>query len=156
MMIRTTPAQTIFFIRLTLANNFESARPTRLLKEVRKQICELLNSILYASSTVFVGIRFVGPVDNQRFSHDQIAWNKSPVTAVRTVVAVVAHGEVVPVGNNNFTVFLEVLIPIRIFIYAVVDKVRVRLGRKEISERICVRPRRTLVNLVRFGEGLVV
>src|SRR5262249_57650962 len=70
--------------------------PTR-----RSSDLDLLDSIHHVCSTVFIRIRLIGPVDNEAFSDNQLAWYEPPIPAVRAVVAVVAHREVVIRRHND-------------------------------------------------------
>src|SRR5438128_606096 len=88
---------TTFFI---LPDDSKCPRPPRLGEEIRDQIGDLLDSIYNVGSTVFIGIRFIGPINDESFAHDQLARNKPPIAAIGAVVAVVAHREVM-VGRHD-------------------------------------------------------
>jgi hypothetical protein len=53
-----------------LPNDLERSGPARLLEEVGDEICDLLDAIYNIGSTVFIGICFIGPVNDQTFSYD--------------------------------------------------------------------------------------
>ena len=76
-------------------------RPASLLEEIGEQICELLNPIRNLRASVFIGVRFVRPVNDERLADNQFAWNKAPVTAVRAVVAVVSQYQIMCLGHRH-------------------------------------------------------
>ena len=96
----------------------------------------MLDPIHNIGSTVFIGIRFIGPVNDEPFTDDELARNEAPIPAVGAVVAIIPHGEVMVRRYDDLAVFRVVFIPIRILIATAEDSARVRLGREEITERI--------------------
>src|SRR5438093_4377756 len=119
-----------------LPNDPKAPRPPSFGEEIRHQVGDLLDTIHNVSSTVFIGIRFIGPVNDQPFTHNQLARNKAPIPAVGAIVAIVTHGEVIVRGDNDLAVLRVLFIPVRILLTAAVYAAGVRLGRKEVTERI--------------------
>src|SRR5882672_10821398 len=70
----------------------------------REEVCEHRHKAFEGASGRFVLVvlapGLVRPVDQERFSFDVVAAQKSPVAAVLRVVAIVAHHEIL-VGRNG-------------------------------------------------------
>ena len=80
------------------------------------------------------GGRVVRPVNDQRLADDILARHEAPVAAVERLIAIVAHGEIVPRRHHHFAVLhvvLEHLLRRRI-------QRRVRIGREIVAVGIDV------------------
>src|ERR1017187_3043599 len=74
----------------------ERAVPAGAGEEVLSQIDKVREERVYGTSRQILGRGAVGPVDQERLADDVIAGHEAPVAAVKGVVAVVAHREIVP------------------------------------------------------------
>jgi hypothetical protein len=77
-------------------------------------------------------VEFHKTIDHECFSHNEVARNKSPITAVETVVSIVSHREVTILGNDNVIAFHEFLKPERIA--STLEDRELGFGRKIIRE----------------------
>src|SRR5438093_4055394 len=140
----------------SLPNDLKAPRPPSFREEICYEVGDLLEPIHNIGSTVFIGIRFIGPVNDEPFTDDELARNEAPVPAVGAVVAIITHGEVMVRRYDDLAVLRVLFVPIRILIATTEDPARVRLGREEISERIRVRTGRAFMNFVWFTERHVI
>src|SRR5215212_443570 len=79
----------------------ERALPARLLKKVREDFAQLAQPL--ACRPALRRLHVERPVDHERAPFDQRARHRPPVTRVVRVVAVVPHGEVLPLGDRERT-----------------------------------------------------
>src|SRR5262249_37978972 len=128
--ISVTPPRKTRSLRMVLPDYFEGARPACFGKEVGKQVRELLDAIAHVRLPVFVGVGFERPIDDQGLADNEIARDESPITAVRAVVAVISHREVMIGRHNDLLTLYKILVPVGIFVTDAVETRRVRLGRK--------------------------
>src|SRR5436309_1385381 len=154
--VGTTFLMAIWPVTPSLPNDPKAPRPPRFREEIGDEVGDLLEAIHNVGSTVFIRIRFIGPVNDEPFTDDELAGNEAPIPAVGAVVAIVPHGEVMVRGYDDLAVFRVLFIPIGILIATAEDSARVRLGREEITERIRVRTRRAFMNLIWFTERHVI
>src|SRR5919108_3565650 len=110
--------RTTFFI---LPNDSERSRPPGLGEEIRHKVGDLLDAIHNIGSTVFIGIGFIRPVNNEPLADDEFARNEAPVPAVGAVVTIVAHREVVIGWYDDLPVFYELFVPVGILVPTVVN-----------------------------------
>src|SRR5881396_3099126 len=92
---RQSPAEVPGNPRQPLAHLVKKAIPARARKHVN-------DGRQRAAFLIRAGV--VRPVDDERLSLDVLARQKPPVSAVLGVVAVVAHGEIMPGGHRNGSV----------------------------------------------------
>src|SRR5579859_2260271 len=97
-----------FFTRLPRRRNLlhksESPVPAGDLQDVTQRIQEPVKFIT-GSKLRTERIRIANrPVDQQRSPDDILARDKPPITAVQTVVAVVAHNKVITLGDDELVV----------------------------------------------------
>src|SRR5947208_16155138 len=140
----------------SLPNDLKAPRPPSFREEICYEVGDLLDPIHNIGSTVFIGIRFIGPVNDEPFTDDELARDEAPIPAVGAVVAIIPHGEVMVRRYDDLAVFRVVFIPIRILIATAGDSSRVRLRRGEITQPIRARTRRACMNLRWFTETPVI
>lgn len=93
-----------------LADDLEHAAPARKIDE-RVNFAGMLSPPVLRISLLGEGWRIIGvmllqrKIDDQRLADDGFTRNEAPVTAVFTVVAVVAHNKVIARRNDEFAVF---------------------------------------------------
>src|SRR2546428_13358402 len=88
----------------SLPNDLKAPRPPGFREEIGDEVGDLLDAIHNVGSTVFIGIRFIGPVNDQPFTHDKLARNKAPIPAVGAVVAIVTHSEVIVRRDDDLAI----------------------------------------------------
>src|SRR5690242_18704900 len=109
----STLSLSFFFTRLPrrrdLLYKSESPVPAGDLQDMAQRIQEPVKFI--TGSELHTGrIRIVNrPVDQQRPTNNILARHKSPVAAVKAVIAVVAHHEVIPFRNDELIVYNQLL-----------------------------------------------
>src|SRR5437899_12927374 len=97
----------------SLPNDPKAPRPTGFREEICDEVGDLLDPIHNIGSTVFIGIRFIGPVNDEPFTDDELARDETPIPAVRAVVAIIPHAEVMVKRYAKLAVYRVVFIPIR-------------------------------------------
>src|SRR5258706_796660 len=84
-----------------LSHQTKGPAPSGLRQKIQKEIRELLHAIDKRIAQVLIGRCVIRPVDDQRPADNVLSWNKSPVAAVGTVIAIVAHCKIVAQWNYD-------------------------------------------------------
>src|SRR5579864_4210015 len=66
------------------------------------------NAVAPCGATVLVFRRVKRPIDEERPADEIFFGHKAPVAAVKAVLAVVAHGKIMPLGNHQVSLPVEV------------------------------------------------
>src|SRR5688572_1166758 len=94
-----------------LPDDLKSTRPAGFSEKIRDQLDSLPDPCTAIRLTIGVRIRFVRPVDDERFPDNKRPGHKSPVPAVEAVIAIVPHGEILAFGDDDFTFLTIRLVP---------------------------------------------
>ena len=94
------------------ANHAERAVPARAGEKVLTQIDEVTHHGTDRCASEVLCRSSVRPIDEQRFADNVVARNKTPVAAVKRIIAVVAHRKIMTGRYNNFAVLDVTLIHI--------------------------------------------
>src|SRR5579863_4049069 len=79
--------------------------PSRDLKNMSDRICEVIKLTTDRRRCRHLAFALHRPVNQQRPPNNILLRHKSPIPAVVTIVAIVSHHEIMPLGNNQLPVF---------------------------------------------------